>query len=350
MPESLTFNSGDTSKTFTFEATDDTVDDDGESVKLGFGTLPTGVTVDTAIPDGETQARDTATVAITDDDDPQVMVSFDSATYSATEGGDNAEVTVRLSVPAPRQVDIPLTAEGLYKATPDDWSGVPTVLTFNTGDTSQSFTLVAYDDTVEDNGEMVELGFGSLPEGFTTGSPATARVTLMNDDTNCVGVVWCATLGFADKTSEDWGYYRLEFHRYSDPPSSLSSEIFTFEEQVYTVVSVALTPGSLPGAAPDLYYLSEQGIFSISIYMGTWEDQLKPIEPDGQGRWPQDRSTLHFDGIELPFPKNGKHIVVWTGAELYSRFMDWVPGTTHQLRIEETVTSEQSAITVPRKS
>ena len=173
VPESVTFESGDTSKTFTFEATDDTVDDDGESIKLGFGALPGGVT-----------AGDTAesTVSITDNDDPRVMVSFGSATYSATEGGDDAEITVYLSAPAPGQVDIPLTATGHYKATPDDWSGVPTVLTFDTGDTSKSFTLVAFDDTVEDDGEMVELGFGTLPDGFVAGSPATAKVTLMNDD------------------------------------------------------------------------------------------------------------------------------------------------------------------------
>ena len=173
VPESVTFESGDTSKTFTFEATDDAVDDDGESVKLGFGAMPAGVT-----------AGDTAesTVSITDNDDPGVMVSFGSATCSATEGGDDAEITVYLSVPAPGQVDIPLTATGHYKATPDDWLGVPTVLTFDTGDTSKSFTLVAFDDTVEDDGEMVELGFGTLPDGFVAGSPATTKVTLMNDD------------------------------------------------------------------------------------------------------------------------------------------------------------------------
>ena len=34
------FNSGETEKTFEFEATQDTVDDDDESVKLGFGSTP----------------------------------------------------------------------------------------------------------------------------------------------------------------------------------------------------------------------------------------------------------------------------------------------------------------------
>ena len=39
---SVTFNSGDTEKSITFAATDDSVDDDDESVLLGFGTLPAG--------------------------------------------------------------------------------------------------------------------------------------------------------------------------------------------------------------------------------------------------------------------------------------------------------------------
>ena len=189
VPASVTFASGETAQTFTFTATQDTDDDDGESVRLAFGVLPTGVSA------GNNEA---ATVSITDDDVSSVTVSFDSATYSATEGGPDAEVTVRLSAPTPRQVDIPLTAEGHYKATPDDWSGVPIVLNFSTGDTSQSFTVVAFDDTVEDNGEMVELRFGALPDGFAAGSPATATITLVNDDGPDPVIVTTEPDGLAD--------------------------------------------------------------------------------------------------------------------------------------------------------
>ena len=39
-PASLTFNAGDTRKSFTLRATLDRVDDDDESVLLGFGALP----------------------------------------------------------------------------------------------------------------------------------------------------------------------------------------------------------------------------------------------------------------------------------------------------------------------
>ena len=57
----------------TFAATDDSVDDDDESVLLGFGTLPTGVSLGT---NGE------STVNITDDDVPAVTVSYEQASYT----------------------------------------------------------------------------------------------------------------------------------------------------------------------------------------------------------------------------------------------------------------------------
>ena len=173
VPNSVTFDSGETSKTFTFTATQDTADDDGESVLLGFGTLPDGVTAGT-VP--------TSAVAIDDDAPATVTVRFEESTYSATEGGDDAVVTVILGSPAQRQVEIPLTANGHDGATEDDWAGVPETVTFETEDTSKSFTVTAFDDNLEDNGEMVELGFGTLPPGFAPGSPSTARITLMNDD------------------------------------------------------------------------------------------------------------------------------------------------------------------------
>ena len=179
VPNSVTFETGETSKDITFSATDDSQDDDDESVRLAFGTLPSGVSAGTV--------HETV-VSITDDDLPAtVTVSFGQSTYTATEGGDNAVVTVILGSPAQRQVEIALTANGHGGATEDDWSGVPETVSFDQGDNSKSFTVTAIDDNVEDNGEMVELGFGTLPAGFAPGSPSTARITLMNDDGVGVG-------------------------------------------------------------------------------------------------------------------------------------------------------------------
>ena len=61
VPLNVTFDAGDTAKTFTFSATDDAIDDDGERVLLAFGTLPAGVSA------GNVKE---ALVGITDDDLP----------------------------------------------------------------------------------------------------------------------------------------------------------------------------------------------------------------------------------------------------------------------------------------
>ena len=76
-PTSVTFNSGDTEKSITFTATDDSVDDDDESVLLGFGTLPTGVSAGTP---------SEATVNITDDDVPTVTVRYEQSSYTVGGG------------------------------------------------------------------------------------------------------------------------------------------------------------------------------------------------------------------------------------------------------------------------
>ena len=63
VPASVTFGPTETSKTFTFTATQDSVDDDGESVKLTFGSqLPAGVSRG-SVPE--------TTVSINDDDDAE---------------------------------------------------------------------------------------------------------------------------------------------------------------------------------------------------------------------------------------------------------------------------------------
>ena len=178
VPANITFNSGDTEKTFSFSATDDTVDDDDESVKLGFGTLPAGVA------EGST---DETTVNITDDDVPQVSVSFESATYTVAE---DASVTVKVTLSADpeRTVTIPISKANQGGATSADYSGVPANVTFNSGDTEKTFTFSATDDTADDDGESVKLSFGTLPDRVSEGTNGETTVSITDDDVPQVSV------------------------------------------------------------------------------------------------------------------------------------------------------------------
>ena len=77
VPTSVTFDAGEMSKTIAFTATQDNVDDDGESVLLGFGApLPGGMSL------GMTNQ---ATVSITDDDTPPTAANGTVTTVEDTD-------------------------------------------------------------------------------------------------------------------------------------------------------------------------------------------------------------------------------------------------------------------------
>ncbi len=166
----LTFSSDQTERTFTLSATDDREDDNGESVLLTLGTLPTGV--------GEDPSLFQTSVAIIDDD---VTVRFQAAGYTVAEGAD-VTVSVTLSEDPRRTVVIPITAAGRNGAAGVDYAGVPAQLTYQRGQTVKSFTLAATDDTVDDDDESVELGFGTLPDTVLPAGHVTASVSIIDDD------------------------------------------------------------------------------------------------------------------------------------------------------------------------
>ena len=184
---SVIFGPTDTSKTFKFTATQDSVDDDGESVDLGFGTLPGGVSAG-LVPK--------TTVSITDDDVPAVEVSFEHSSYSVAESDDTSTadkrenevtVTVTLDAEPERTVDITLipTNQGASDA---DYSISATSLTFGPTETEQTFTFTAEHDSEEDDDESVELSFGALPDRVNAGTTHETVVSINDDDDPVVTV------------------------------------------------------------------------------------------------------------------------------------------------------------------
>ena len=111
-----------------------------------------------------------------------VKVTFSTATYTATEGGSAATVTVELDAAPGRILDIPLTVDTTDART-HDYSGVPETVQFTASQTEQSFTVTAVDDSVDENAETLTLAFGDLPNGVSRGSQASTTVTLADNDT-----------------------------------------------------------------------------------------------------------------------------------------------------------------------
>ena len=173
----LTLAAGAMRGTVTVAVLDDTADEAEEE----------RFTVTLSAASGALLAVAQATGVIEDDDEPQVEVRFGAASYAAAEGGGVA-VEVSLSGDPEREVEIPLTVQSAGGAEAGDYTVSAQRLTLNSGRQTAQVTVTAVDDAVDDDGESVELGFGTLPSGVTAGSPGTAEVSLGDDDERGVRV------------------------------------------------------------------------------------------------------------------------------------------------------------------
>ena len=162
VPKRVTFAADQTEASFTLSVTPDGINDDGESLALGLGTLPKNV-----------QAGDPASTVVTlvDDDPNQVSVTFEKDSHTVPEGG-VVEVRITLSAASQQALTIPLLVR-LHGASPSDYE-VPTTVTFLPYQTVKGISFIATDDTANDDGESVTLTLGDLPTDTTNGSiPAT---------------------------------------------------------------------------------------------------------------------------------------------------------------------------------
>ncbi len=337
VPASVDFVSGETEKSFVLTAVQDQDDEIDETLTLGFGTLPVGLI------NGDTTETD---VTIVD----SIHVSFGASTYEAYEGGDGAQVVVKLDGPAPFAIVVPITATGMNGATSADWTGVPPNVTFAYGDTRKSFIVMAYDDLVEDDGESVEVELGTLPAGVARGAPSVATVELMNMEVpTCETAVWCATVEFANSASKDWERMGLGlgYHATQEPYlrySSLSDNRFTFRGKEYQVWSMFTTPGTHPDVGPGSPgRIPEYSTFSIRL-MEVVQGQLKPrVARNHRRDW-----TLYIDGIALPFTDivstSGSGTgFVWYHPDLQDLYASWTDGDTYEVMIAEDPVSERPA-------
>ena len=200
VPSSVTFSPDETVKEIT--ATDGDIDDDDETVELGFGEVPPGVS------EG---SPNTATVTIADNNDPAVTVSFDSATYAVTEGW-TVDVVVTLNANPERTVTIPV------EASPDasgDYS-IPGSVSFDAGETQKSVNFVTVDDSTVESAETFTVSFGStLPMGVSLGSQTTTSVTIADDDAPETGGLELSALAVTGGVGSMYPVFNPRVHHYA---------------------------------------------------------------------------------------------------------------------------------------
>ena len=194
IPESLVFPKGQTTQTFTFTATDDLLDDDGESVLLTFGTTPHKVSP------GMT---DSSTFTIEDNDDPP-MVVFDKSSVTVDEGDTTGAVyTVALATPPDEEVTVTVTGQSGTDLTLTGLSATNT-LTFTTTTVGnpQTITVKAEEDTdgIDDVVALTHTAAGGLYEGVS----GVLQVTVNDDDRGIVLTPASLSLDEGDTTGASY--------------------------------------------------------------------------------------------------------------------------------------------------
>ena len=160
----------------------------GHQVNLAEGT--TEITVTVTPPRGDPTRI--YTITVTRQASADIEVSWAAVSYAALEGRPGTTVTLMLSAVPADAVTVPISTALGSGASSDDYSGVPTSVTFDSasvlvdGLPTESFTVVAVDDDGHDgdgNDETLTLSFGTpLPDGVTAGTPDSTTVALVDNE------------------------------------------------------------------------------------------------------------------------------------------------------------------------
>ncbi len=314
----------------------------------GDGSNRTGYTV-TGLVGGQVHTFQVRTSFSIDASDPSdeatatprsAVVSFGAESYSVDEGGTVA-VTVQLDAAPGREVVVPVSAAGAGGATTPgetgaDWSGVPENVTFGATDTAITFALTATDDTDVETGESVALSFGTLPAGVTAGAPASATVTIVDNDDDpptqpqpsCApnpDDIWCGVV-----TVMAYSFVGESYDGFLESEAGdLSEKNFTYGVNRYTIDAILVGKPTEDGEGRVLFSLTseltESDKAALVLYVGS---TAIPLDVSG-----------YFSG-------GGGHWYFWEGDATQEGGLitpgpglDWTSETTVTVRLREASTT-----------
>ena len=171
----LTFASGETSKTFAITIIDDSIFENSETVNLSLSNATGGATL--GIPNS-------AVLTINDDDvQPQPgQIQLSSANYSAAENEGLIVVTVNRVGGSDGAVSVNYATTNGSATAGSDYTSTSGVLTFASGETSKTISVPIFDDSVYEGPETLQLTLSGPGGGATLGTPSSATLTIEDND------------------------------------------------------------------------------------------------------------------------------------------------------------------------
>lgn len=250
--------------------------------------FPSNVTTATfsvrILPDAQPEVNETVLIQFSDitnaiagppgvitilDDDP-ATVTFAATNFNAIEGSGEATITVTLNAASGLPVTVRYSATNGVATPGIDFTPVEGLLLFAPGQTSRTFTISLTNDLVDELAETIELNLSNATNAFL-GSPATATLTILDDDNP---VVFFTSSQYP--VSETSGVIRASV-RLSKP----FSQVISVD---YAVGGGTATPGEdYPGAVSGVTLLFQPGQTNKDISVTILNDTR-----------PEDDETIHL--------------------------------------------------------
>jgi hypothetical protein len=176
----VNFADGETTKTVSITILPDTLVEGDETVNLTLSSATGGATLG---------SPSTAVLTITDDDVATAgTLQLSAATYSVPESGSSATITVTRTGGSAGAVGVTIATSNGTATAGADYTALanPTGVNFADGETTKTVSITILPDTLVEGNETVNLTLTNPTGGATLGSPATAVLTITDDDANPV--------------------------------------------------------------------------------------------------------------------------------------------------------------------
>lgn len=191
----LTWTAGDAaSKTFTVAVTDDATFEGNESVQLTLTGMPLGT-------------PSTATLTIVDNDAAPTpgALRFSASTYSVNEGGGQATITVARAGGSSGAVSVSYATTNGTATAGSDYGIASGTLSWTAGDgAAKTFTVTITNDAAVESSETVNLGLSGPTGGATLGTPSSAVLTIVDNDSTLPAPTGLFALGLDGRVLLVW--------------------------------------------------------------------------------------------------------------------------------------------------
>jgi len=232
-------------------------------------------------------------------------LQFSSATYSVSESGGSAVITITRTGGTAGTTAVQFTTSNGTATAGSDYTAVSQTVTFNDGDTSKIVNIPITNDLINEANETVNLAISGITGSGELAAPTTAVLTIGDDDP--IG----GYLKFSSATYSvaEGGVATITVQRTGTLTQAVTVDYATSDNSVGPQTSCAPTPGNTL-ASSRCDYTSAFG--QITFAAGDGADKTFTVLI-GQDSYVEGPETL---SLTLSNPTNGANLVTPSAATL----------------------------------